>query len=127
MSERDYLAKEEALKRLSGPEGDHELHTALERMDTLISRTCGRCSTGYTSHTTPIPQSLRSGEGRRRVAKRRSGHPIMTRPCTSCRCPSSSFRKILARYAHRCWTGTMRASENSEQAKFAECIFRALR
>ena len=29
MSERDYLAKEEALRRLSKPEGDHELHTAL--------------------------------------------------------------------------------------------------
>ncbi len=26
MSERDYLAKAEALKRLSEPEGDHELH-----------------------------------------------------------------------------------------------------
>jgi hypothetical protein len=32
MSESDYLAKEEALRRLSEPEGDHELHTALERM-----------------------------------------------------------------------------------------------
>ena len=32
VSERDYLAKEEALRRLSEPEGDHELHTALERM-----------------------------------------------------------------------------------------------
>jgi hypothetical protein len=32
MSERDYLAKEEALRRLSEHEGDHELHTALERM-----------------------------------------------------------------------------------------------
>jgi hypothetical protein len=32
MSERDYLAKEEALKRLSEPEGDRELHVALERM-----------------------------------------------------------------------------------------------
>jgi hypothetical protein len=32
MSEHDYLAKEEALKRLSEPEGDHELHAALERM-----------------------------------------------------------------------------------------------
>jgi hypothetical protein len=32
MSERDYLAKEEALRRLSEPEGDHELHAALERM-----------------------------------------------------------------------------------------------
>jgi hypothetical protein len=32
MSERDYLAKGEALKRLSEPEGDHELHAALERM-----------------------------------------------------------------------------------------------
>jgi hypothetical protein len=32
MSERDYLAKEEALKRLSEPEGDHELYTALEHM-----------------------------------------------------------------------------------------------
>jgi hypothetical protein len=29
MSERDYLAKEMALKRLSEPEGDHELHAAL--------------------------------------------------------------------------------------------------
>jgi hypothetical protein len=32
VSERDYLAKEEALRRLSEPEGDHELHAALERM-----------------------------------------------------------------------------------------------
>jgi hypothetical protein len=32
MSERDYLAKGEALRRLSEPEGDHQLHTALERM-----------------------------------------------------------------------------------------------
>jgi hypothetical protein len=32
MSERDYLAKAQALKRLSEPEGDHELHAALERM-----------------------------------------------------------------------------------------------
>ena len=33
MSEHDYLAKEEeTLRRLSEPEGDHELHTALERM-----------------------------------------------------------------------------------------------
>jgi hypothetical protein len=32
VSERDYLAKEEALGRLSEPEGDHELHAALERM-----------------------------------------------------------------------------------------------
>ena len=30
--ERDYLAKEEAFRRLSEPEGDHQLHTALERM-----------------------------------------------------------------------------------------------
>jgi hypothetical protein len=32
MSERDYLAKEEALMRLSEARGDHELHAALERM-----------------------------------------------------------------------------------------------
>ena len=32
MSERDYLAKEEALRRLSEFEGDHEPHAALERM-----------------------------------------------------------------------------------------------
>ena len=32
MSEGDYLAKEEALRRLSEPEGDHELHAALKRM-----------------------------------------------------------------------------------------------
>ena len=32
MSERDHPAKEEASRRLSEPEGDHELHTVLERM-----------------------------------------------------------------------------------------------
>jgi hypothetical protein len=32
MGERDYLAKEEGLKRLYEPVGDHELHTALEHM-----------------------------------------------------------------------------------------------
>jgi hypothetical protein len=32
MSERDYLAKEEALRRLSEHKGDHQLHAALERM-----------------------------------------------------------------------------------------------
>jgi hypothetical protein len=32
MSEREYLDKAEALRRLSEPEGDHEMHTALERM-----------------------------------------------------------------------------------------------
>jgi len=32
VSERDDPAKEEVLRRLSEPEGDHELHTALERM-----------------------------------------------------------------------------------------------
>src|SRR3712207_1144100 len=32
VSERDYLAKAEALRRLSEPEGDHQLHAALERM-----------------------------------------------------------------------------------------------
>jgi hypothetical protein len=29
MSERDYLAMEEALRMLSQPEGDHELHIAV--------------------------------------------------------------------------------------------------
>src|SRR5919112_4881468 len=32
MSERDYQAKAEALRRLSEAEGDQELHAALERM-----------------------------------------------------------------------------------------------
>ena len=32
MSMSDYLAKEEALRRLSEPEGDEELHAALEHM-----------------------------------------------------------------------------------------------
>ena len=32
MSKRNYPTKEEVLRRLSEPEGDHELHTALERM-----------------------------------------------------------------------------------------------
>jgi hypothetical protein len=57
MSERDYLDKEEALKRLSEPEGDHEIHTALERMKEdhphlweVLHRLC-------TSHTTPTPPS----------------------------------------------------------------------
>ena len=32
MGEDDHPAKEEALQRLSEPEGDHELHSVLERM-----------------------------------------------------------------------------------------------
>jgi len=32
MGEGDHPAKEQALKRLSEPEGDHELHSVLERM-----------------------------------------------------------------------------------------------
>ena len=32
MGEGDHAAKEEAMKRLSEPEGDHELHSVLERM-----------------------------------------------------------------------------------------------
>jgi len=32
MVEREDPAKEEALKRLSEPEGDHELHSVMERM-----------------------------------------------------------------------------------------------
>ena len=32
MSEREEPAREEARRRLSEPEGDHELHSALERM-----------------------------------------------------------------------------------------------
>ena len=32
VSEREELDKEEAVKRLSDPEGDHELHATLERM-----------------------------------------------------------------------------------------------
>jgi hypothetical protein len=47
MSERDYLAKEEALRRLSEPEGDHELHATLERMR-VSTRTCGGYSTECT-------------------------------------------------------------------------------
>lgn len=32
MSEGDHAAREEAKRRLSAPEGDHELHSAMERM-----------------------------------------------------------------------------------------------
>ncbi len=32
MSERGHSARQETLRRLSEPEGDHELHSALERM-----------------------------------------------------------------------------------------------
>jgi hypothetical protein len=79
VSERDHQAKEEALRRLSEPEGDRELDTALERMR-VEHPTFGRCSTGCTSRTTPTPQSLRSGEARRRAARRRSGPPTTIRP-----------------------------------------------
>ena len=41
MCERDYLSKEEALRRLSEPEGDHELHAALERMRVDHPHRCG--------------------------------------------------------------------------------------
>jgi len=93
MSDSDYPAREEALRRLSEPEGDHELHSALERMRVdqphlweVLHRLC-------TSHTTPTPPSWRSGEGRQRVARRTSGLPIMTRPWESWRWRSSSLRK----------------------------------
>jgi len=90
MSERDYLAKEEALRRLSEPEGDHELHTALERMRLDHPHLWGY-STGCTSPTMPTPQGSRSGEGHPRVAGRTPWRPIMMRPCASCRCRFSSF------------------------------------
>jgi hypothetical protein len=92
MSERDYLAKEEALRRLSEPEGDHELHATLERMRVDHPHLWG-CSTGCTSHTMPTPPSSKSGEGLRRVAKSRSRLPTTTRPWASWRCGSVSFRK----------------------------------
>ena len=79
MSERDYQAKEKCLRRLSEPEGEHELHAALERMRAEHPH-LWECSTGCTSRMMPTPQSSRSGEGRLRVAKSRSGHPTTTRP-----------------------------------------------
>ena len=92
MSERDYLAKEEALRRLSEPEGDHELHTALERMRVHHPHLWGVLHRVHLAHDAD-PRSWMSGEGRRRVARRTSGPSIMTRPWVSCRCRSSSFRK----------------------------------
>jgi hypothetical protein len=91
VSERENPAKkeEEALRRLSEPEGDHELHTALERMR-LVTRTYGGYSTGCTSPTMPTPQSSRSGEGRLRAAGRTPCRLNMTSPCASCRCRFSS-------------------------------------
>ena len=93
MSERDYQAKAEALRRLSEAEGDHELHAALERMRVdhphlweVLHRLC-------TSHMMPTPPSWSSGEGRRKIARRTSGLPTMTRPWASWRCRSVSFRK----------------------------------
>src|SRR3712207_1981963 len=125
MSERDYQAKEEeCLRRLSEPEGDHELHAALERMRVEYP-TFVRCSTGCTSRMMPTPQSSRSGEGRLRVAKSRSGHPTTTRPRTSCRWRSSSFTEslantvrqpILVRSSQGCWTGAMHCADFRERS-----------
>jgi hypothetical protein len=91
MSERDYLAKEEALRRLSEPEGDHELHTALERMRLDHPHLWGY-STGCTLPTMPTLKSSRSGEGHPRVAGRTPWRLTMMRPCASCKCRFSSLR-----------------------------------
>ena len=56
MSERDYLVKEEALRRRSEPKGDHELHAALERMREATPTT-GGSSTACTSRATPTAPS----------------------------------------------------------------------
>jgi hypothetical protein len=92
MSERDYLAKEEALRRLSEPEGDHELHTALERMRVHHPHLWEVLHRVHLAHDA-APQSLMSGEGHQRVARRTSGPSIMTRRWGSYRCRFSSFRK----------------------------------
>ena len=76
MGEGDHPAKEEALKRLSEPEGEHELHSVLERL--RVYPPFGRRSTGCTSQTKPARRSSRSGEGRRMVARKISGLSIMT-------------------------------------------------
>jgi hypothetical protein len=89
MGEGDHPAKEQALKRLSEPEGDHELHSVLERMRVHHPHLWER-STGCTSHTEPVPQNSRSGEGRRMVARRRSGLSTMTKPWASWRWGCSS-------------------------------------
>ena len=88
MSERDYLAKEEALRRLSEPEGDHELHAALERMRESTP-TCGMRSTACTSLTTPTLPSSRSGGRLPRTARSRYGRPTTTVQWASWRCRSS--------------------------------------
>jgi hypothetical protein len=89
MSERDYLAKEEALRRLSEPEGDHELHTALERMRVHHPHLWEVLHRVHLAHDAD-PEKL---EQWRRAARRTSGPSIMTKPWVSCRCRSSSFRK----------------------------------
>ena len=61
VSERDYLAKEEALRRLSEPEGDHELHAALERMRESHPH-LWEVPTELTFRATPTPPTWRSGE-----------------------------------------------------------------
>jgi hypothetical protein len=88
MGEGDHPAKEEALRRLSEPEGDHELHTF------------GRRSTGCTSHTRPAPRGSRIGEKLLRVARRKSGLSIMTRPWASWRWICIS--PILAQWIPAC-------------------------
>ncbi len=66
MSERDYLAKEEALRRLSEPEGDHELHAALERMRVDHPHLWGvlhRMHLAHDSDTSKLEEWRRAPEG----------------------------------------------------------------
>ena len=93
MSEREDLDKEEAVKRLSDPEGDQELHASLERMRVHhphLWEVLPRC----TSPMMPTPRRSRSGEGRLRVARRTSGPSTMTKLWPSCRWGSSSFSLV---------------------------------
>ena len=92
MSERDYLAKEEALRRLSEPERVTMSCTPLGAHGVHHPHLWGVLHRVHLAHDAD-PRSWMSGEGRRRVARRTSGPSIMTRPWVSCRCRSSSFRK----------------------------------
>src|SRR5215203_7198597 len=75
----------------------------------------------------PTPPSWRSGEGLLRVAGRTPWLLTMMRPCASCRCRSSSFRKS-GEYLHGNvkWKPKVllgRTSQNAVKAKFAEFTY----
>jgi hypothetical protein len=79
MGEGDHPGKEEALRRLSEPEGDHELHSVLERMKVHHPHLWEALHRVHFS-SEARPAQL---EDWRRAARRTSGPSTTTRPWVS--------------------------------------------